>query len=158
MALVVKSFVPKEVDIQIPKCVVESREEWTCEDNFDAKIEELFERGGSEDVLTPREIGEHAQECCEDAKDFNKNLIGRTLRALGYIRDRKPRYIKRLGKTDRCYLNIKNLWNNGPSSLFGKMQTASSVLSHLFVLSPLEFLTRQNYVFVDCVVAERKSR
>ena len=36
------------------------------------------------------------------------------------------------------------------------MQTASSVLSHLFVLSPLEFLTRQNYVFVDCVVAERK--
>ena len=52
------------------------------------------------------EIGEHAQEYCEDAKDFNKNLIGRTLRP-GYIRDRKPKYIKRLGKTDRCYLNIK---------------------------------------------------
>ena len=93
VALVVKSFVPKEVDVKIPKCVVESREEWTGEDNFDAKIGELFERGGSEDVLTPREIGEHAQEYCEDAKDFNKNLIGRTLRALGYILDRKKNQI-----------------------------------------------------------------
>ena len=117
MALVVKSFVPKEADVKIPKCVVESREEWTGEDNFDAKIGELFERGGPEDILTPREIGEHAQEYCEDAKDFNKNLIGRTLTALGYIRDRKPKYIKRLGKTDRCYLNIKKVCR--PTTQFG---------------------------------------
>ena len=110
VALVVKSFVPKEADVKIPKCVVESREEWTGEDNFDAKIGELFERGGPEDVLTPREIGEHAQEYCEDAKDFNKNLIGRTLTALGYKRERKPKYIKRLGKTDRCYLSIKKVY------------------------------------------------
>ncbi len=117
VALVVKSFVPKEADVKIPKCVVESREEWTGEDNFDAKIGELFERGSPEDVLTPREIGEHAQEYCEDAKDFNKNLIGRTLTALGYKRERKPKYIKRLGKTDRCYLNIKKVYPDRLPSL-----------------------------------------